>query len=186
MRRLFQMSFVSVFTAFVFSPSLPLPGKEFLTDKEIEMIQDAPEIDLRIKIYLAAAALRLKTAEGRLYGKESVEGDPLEFFTSEDLLDGYYRILRSVMFNLDDAFQKPGSDRAKVRSALKELKKTTEQAAKDLEILKKLAEEKQKEELWNLVNNAIDINSGALEGAETGLSQLPESESEKRKKSKDR
>jgi len=172
--------------AYLFAASPLLPGKEFLTDKEIQLIQDAQDVDLRIKIYLDAAALRLKTAEERLYGKESLEGDPLEFFTPEDLLDGYYRILRSVMFTLDEAFQKPGSDRAKLRSALKRLKKHTEQAAKDLEVLKKLSEERQKEELWNLVNKAIDINSGAYEGAESGLSLMPAPESEKKTKERDR
>jgi hypothetical protein len=186
MRSVFLISCVSAVIAVVFAASSPLPGKEFLTEKEIALIQDAQEIDLRIKIYLEAAALRLKTAEERLYGKESLEGDPLEFFTPEDLLDGYYRILRSVMFSLDEAFQKPRSDQAKVRSALKALKKHTEQAAKDLEVLKKVAEEKQKEELWNLVNNAIDINSGAREGADSGLSRLPADESDKKTKSKDR
>jgi len=148
------------------------PPKEFLTEKEIALIQDAQEIDARAKIYLAAAALRLKTAEERLYGKESAEGDPFEFYSPEDLLDGYYRILRSVMLNLDEAYQRPGANRQKIRGALKDLKKATEKAAKDLEVLKKLAEEKRKEELWDLVNRAIDITGGANEGAESGLSRL--------------
>ncbi len=156
--------------AFFAAPSSP--GKEFLTDEEIEKIQDAQAIDERLKVYMQAAALRLKTAEERLQGKESEENDPLEFFMPEDMLDGYYRILRSVMMNLDEAFQKSNSDRAKVRKALKTLKGATEDAVNELKILKKLAEEKQKEELWNLVNQAIDITNGAHEGAEYGLSQL--------------
>ena len=53
------------------------------------------------------------------------------------------------------------------------LKKTTENAVKQLEILKRIAEEKKKEELWNLVNQAIDITKGALDGAESGLTRLP-------------
>jgi hypothetical protein len=81
-------------------------AREFLTDKEIERIQDAQRIDMRVKIYMEAAELRLKTAEERLMGKEPIEGDPLEFFSPDDLLDAYYRILKSVMFNLDDAAQK--------------------------------------------------------------------------------
>ena len=60
-----------------------------------------------------------------------------------------------------------------VRKALNALKKTTEYAAKELEILKRLAEEKQKEELWNRINQAIEITQGALDGAESGLTRLP-------------
>jgi hypothetical protein len=166
-------------------PAVP-PGclaKEFLTQKEIEKIQDAQVIDERVKIYLNAAELRLKTAEDRLVGKEPAEGDPLEFFTPEDMLDGYYRILRSVMMNLDDAFQKPGPNREKVEKALKTLKKATESAGKELAILKKIAEEKRKEKLWNLVNEAMDVTDGAHEGAEYGLSKL-RADSEKGRKSR--
>ena len=148
--------------------------KEFLTDKEIEKIQDSQEIQLRVKYYLEFAESRLKTAEDRLNGVESVAGDPLEFYTPEQMLDGYYRILRSVMMNLDAAYQ--NSDprvRPQVHPALKNLKKSTEKALEQLGILKKIAEEKKNEELWNLVNKAIDITTGAHEGAEFGLSKEP-------------
>jgi hypothetical protein len=168
--------------------SLAVAAKEFLTDKEIEKIQDNPEIDLRVKIYLDAAALRLKTAEARLAGQEAEPGDPLEFFTPEDMLDGYFRILKSVMANLDDAAvhkpvlarkEAPSLDpqdwQKRIGKALKNLRSSTEHAAGELQILKKLAEEKKKEELWTLVNNAIEITSGAHEGAEYGLSKRSDS-----------
>jgi hypothetical protein len=155
------------------------PEKEFLTDKEIEKIQDVREIAGRIRIYLDAAALRLKTTEDRLLGKEVQTGDSLEFFTPEDMLDGYYRILNSVMLNLEDAYQKAGPYRTRVGIALKSLKESTENALKDLEILKKMAEEKKKEELWNLVNKAIDITNGAHEGAVLGLSKQSSSPEKK-------
>ncbi len=176
-----------------FFPLLPLalllagaasgsPRKEFLTEKEIALIQQAQEIDERTKVYMNAAALRLKTAEDRLVGKEPAAGDPLEFFTPEDMLDGYYQIIKSVMMNMDEAFQKPHADREKVRKALNTLKAGTESGGKELEILKKIAEEKKKEDLWNLVNNAIDITSGAHEGAEYGLSKLPAAPDKKAKR----
>jgi hypothetical protein len=151
--------------------ALESPGKEFLTSKEIEEVQDAREIDTRVKIYMNAALLRLKSAEDRLVGKESSPGDPLEFFMPEDMLDGYYRILKSVMINIDDASQNPGTHPGAIQKALKHLKSSTEAAAEELQILKKLAEEKRKEELWNLINNAIEITEGAHEGAEYGLSK---------------
>jgi hypothetical protein len=173
MRHLFLLVPFALALAGSVSIAAAFPEKEFLTDKEIAKIQDAQEIDERTRIYLNAAALRLKTAVERLTGTEPEPGDPLEFFTPEDLIDGYYRIIRSVMYNLDEASQKPKGEREKLGKALKSLKGSTENAGKELEILKRIAEEKQKEELWKLVNNAIDITNGAHEGAEYGLSKQP-------------
>ena len=159
------------------------PGsKEYLTQDEITKIQDAQEIDLRTKLYMQAAALRLKAAEERLNGKESAPGDPMEFFSVEDMLEGYYQIMRSVMINLDDAYQKPGDDRARIGKALKNLKESTDRALKDLEIIKAIAEEKKLEDVWNLTNRALDIARGAQEGAEVGLSSQPADAREKPKK----
>lgn len=156
--------------------------KEFLTDKEIDAIQLNQEIHKRVKLYMEFAELRLKTAEDRLNGVESVAGDPLEFFTPEEMVDGYSRILRSVMMNMDEAFQKTDPrDRPIVRQALKNLKGSTEKALKRLEIIKMIAEEKKMEELWNLVNDAIDVTNGAHEGAELGISRDPETPSPKNK-----
>jgi hypothetical protein len=155
--------------------------REFLTPKEIQQIQDAQEIDARVKIYLEAAALRLKTAEERLTGKESEPGDPLEFHTVEDMLDAYYRCIRSVMINLDDAVQKPRTDPDRLKKALKNLQGSTEKAQKDLALLKKLAEEKRIEKAWNLVNQALDITQGARDGAELGLSRFKDDKTKPRK-----
>jgi hypothetical protein len=163
--------------------ALQKPGsKEYLTEDEITKIQDAQEIDLRTKLYMQAAALRLKVAEERLNGKESAPGDPMEFFSVEDMLEGYYQIVRSVMISVDDAFQKPGSDRVKIVKALKSLKDGTERALKDLEIIKTIAEDKKLEDVWNLTNQALDIARGANDGAELGLAGQPPEAKEKSKK----
>jgi hypothetical protein len=159
------------------------PKREFLTEKEIEQIQVNKEIHIRVKLYVDFAASRLKVAEERLSGKESEPGDPFEFFTPEDMLAGYYRILESVMLNLEDAYEKNDPmERGKVQRALKTLKAAMGSALKQLEILKKIAEEKNKEELWNLVNKAIDISKGAHEGAESGISKEPDPADKKTKK----
>jgi hypothetical protein len=168
------------------APVRSAPDKEFLTPKEIEKIQDAQEIDQRVKIYLDAAALRLRTAEERLGGKESEPGDPLELFSVEEMVDGYYRILKSVMLNLDDAYQKRDTDKNMLGKALKNLRDSTEWAEKVLLALKKSAEEKRNEELWNLVNQSIDISKGAHEGAELGLSKNPAPAEKRKTKSKDK
>ncbi len=160
-----------------------VPRKEFLTEKEIDLIQTNREIHNRVKLYLEFAAARLKTAEERLSGKESEPGDPFEFFTPEDMLDGYYRILESVMINLDDAYQNADQvEKPKVRKALKNLKQSTESAITRLEILKKIAEEKDKEAFWDLVNRAIDISKGAHEGAVSGIAEEPDPADKKSEK----
>ena len=158
-----------------------LLAKEFLTPDEIAKIQDAPEVDKRVKIYLDAAALRLKSAEERLNGKESSPGDPLEFFTPEEMVDGYYRILRSIMYLLDETVARP-KEPERIAKALRNLKDRTERDLKSLQILKKMAEDKQKEDLWNAVNQSLEIADGAHEGAETGLTQFKEKEKAKSKK----
>ena len=84
---------------------------------------------------------------------------------------------------MDEAYQ-ASDPRAwpMVRRALNNLKGSTENSLKRLEILKKIAEEKKMEELWNLVNQAIDVTNGAHEGAELGISRDPETPSPKKKK----
>jgi len=147
----------------------PATPKEFLTPLEIEKIQDAQEINKRVKLYLQFSALRLKVASERLSGKDSAPGDPLELFSAEDMLDGYFRILRAVMMNLEDAQSHPKTDPDKFQEALKDLKASTEAAAKPLAALKKVAEDKLREELWNLVTRALDVNEAAREGAAAAL-----------------
>jgi hypothetical protein len=149
----------------------PSVSKEFLTPQEIAKIQDAQEIDERVKVYLEAATLRLKTVTDRLAGKESAPQDPLEFFSIEDMLDGYYRILHSVMMNLEDAARNPKTEPKKVQSALKGLKSATELYIKQLEPIKKTAEQQRKEEIWNLAGKAIEITNGAHEGAAAALAR---------------
>lgn len=150
-------------------------SKEFLTPKEIEKVQLAQQIDARVKVYMEAAAFRLKTARERFGGVESEPGEPLEFFTVEEMIEGYNRILQSVMMNLEDAYQDSSKDREKVRDALTSLKKGSQNAKNPLAVLKKLAEERLDEKVWDQVNEAIEITEGALEGAEFGLSELSQS-----------
>ena len=164
-------------------PAPRIPAKELLTAKEIERLQASQRIDVRVKIYLEFAESRLKAAEERLNGKESEEGDPFEYFTPEDMIEGYDRILNSVMLTLDDSFQKSDPlEKSRVQRALKLLKGAAERGAKQLEVLKKIAEEKKKEGLWDLVNQAIESVGIARQGAEEGISKEPDPEEEKPKR----
>lgn len=179
-----RFSFLALALAFAAHAVLPARGiaREYLTPKEIERMQDTQEIDRRIKILVEAAALRLKTAEERLNGKESEPGDPLEFYSVEEMLEAYYEILRSVMLNLDGAVQKPRVEPSRIAAALRTLKDGAEKQQKSLAILKRMAEEKRNEPLWNLVGRALEVASGARDGAESGLTQYKEAEPRQKRK----
>ncbi|MBN2337216.1 MAG: hypothetical protein JXP48_01650 [Acidobacteria bacterium] len=153
-------------------PAPCAPARDFLTEKEIEILQDTPRIDARVNVYMDAAERRLGSAAERLTGKEPEEGDPLELLTAEDLLEDYFRILRSVMFAMDDAFQEPRKAKGDISTALRRLKGRTEDLVRRLRDLKRLSEEKRKEALWNLVHQADEITRAARDGAEEGLSIL--------------
>jgi len=146
------------------------PAREFLTEEEIELIQIKQDIDPRVKTYLRAAEMRLKATEARLLGEETEPGDPLEYFTPEDMLDGYYRILDSVMSNLDNANQRAYGDGIGIQKALKELRKKTKESLRMLEFLEKLAKKQEKKELLRLIGRAMEITNGAHEGAAYALS----------------
>ena len=148
------------------------PAKEFLTEAEIELIREAQIIETRVKVYMEAAALRLRTAEDRLTGKESEEGDPMEFLSPKDMLSAYYQIIQSVMYNMDDAIENPGRREHNIGKALKIIKSETERSLKELLILKGLAEEKNRESLLNPIDEAIAITDEAHASAMNRLSRL--------------
>jgi hypothetical protein len=178
----FRFPFLVAFVAAAMVSMVPgREHKEFLTPKEIEKIQDVQEIDGRVKIYMDAAEQRLKTAEERLGGKEPEEGDPFEFFTPEDLVYGYHEIIKSVTLNIDGAIQTPRVGKDKIRKALKTLKDSSESSSRELAVLKRIAEEKKKEELWDLVQQAIEITQEAREGAENALAGMKDAPDQKTK-----
>jgi hypothetical protein len=149
------------------------PVREFLTEKEIEAIQENQDIATRTKMYLQAATLRLVSAQARLTGEETEPGAPLEFLTPEDMLDGYYRIIQSVMANLEDAYQIRRPDRDGIKKALKYLRYRMENDLDKLELLEKMAAEREKKEFLDLVRRAVDIAKGADSGAKESLSSKP-------------
>lgn len=157
---------------FLLVPAPAPRARDFLTAKEVELIQGAPGIDARVNLYMDAAERRLRSADERVRGVESGEGDPLEFLTAEEMLEDYLRILRSVMFAVDDAFQEPKRAKGDVPTALRRLKGRTGELIERLRDLRRLSEEKRREPLWNLVAQADEITRAARDGAEEGLSLL--------------
>jgi hypothetical protein len=146
-------------------------SREFLTEEEIAVVQAKQQIGPRVEYYLRIAGLRLDSSLARLKGEETLPEDPLEYFTPEDMLDGYYRILNSVMLNLEEEYQKSGYDAARMQKVIKELHKRTEECSRRLEVLETLARERNDEELLRLIARAAGITDGAHEGAVNALQE---------------
>jgi len=154
-------------------------ARDFLTDKEIEKMRNTQDIDKRTGIYMDAASLRLTTALDRFEGKESEPGDAMEFYSRQEMLDDYYKILDRVMLIVGEAFESPRRrENINIKKALQALKSESSANLKRLSALMKLAEEKDEEELWNGINRAIDITGGVIDGADEGLSILAAREKE--------
>ena len=159
------LSFIAgIMIIFAVSAALSNPAREFLTEEEIDAIQKNQAIAPRVQLYLRAASLRLSSAEARLNGQETIPGDPLEYHTTEDMLDEYYRIVNSVMFNLEDAAQKFPPDREGMTKALKHLRNIMKKTLPELETLEKIAAEKKDKELLRLIRRALEGAEEALEG----------------------
>ena len=152
-----------------FSAAFASPVRDFLTEEEIDAIQRNQKIDPRVKLYLKAASARMTSAEARLAGQETEPGDPLEYYTPEDMLDAYYHIVNSVMLNLEDAVEKFPPDRGGIRKALKHLQDVMKKNLPKLENLERMAAAKEESELVRLILRDIDISKVALEGAEEAL-----------------
>ena len=164
---------------------LMTPGmlaRDFLTDQEIGLMQNVQSIDKRTGVYMDAAALRLQTVGDRFEGKASGPGDALEFYSHEEMLEDYYKILEHVMIVVGEAFDEPRRrENINIKKALQHLKSEMPRNLDKLATLKRRAEEKKKEELWNRVNSAIDISDGVRDGADEGLSRIARREAEEAK-----
>ena len=146
-------------------------------------MQNNQDIDRRTNIYMEAATLRLRTAQERFDGKESNPGDAMEFYSQEDMLDDYYKIMERVMLIIDDAFESPRRrENINIKRALNTLKSESSGNIERLLALMKLAEEKQKDDLWKRLGRAVDITEGILDGADEGLSQIAEREKEEERR----
>ncbi len=146
-----------------------IPGRELLTEKEIEQLRLYRELDKRVEIYLKAAELRLDTLKQRLAGQESKEGDPLEFQSTLDLLEGYSRAMRSIMANIDEAVGYKKELGKELVNALEKLKESSEKYHPRLEEVLKEAVKRKDQQLYRQAERAIELTRGAVEGAKIGL-----------------
>lgn len=174
MKRVFLFLSMPIFLLGGTKDSLARSAAEFLTDEEIELVQITQKINSRVDVYLRAAALRLDSAEARILGEETEPEDPLEYLTPEDMLDGYYRIIDSVMLNLENTYNKTKIVEGDLRKALKDLRTHTKKSLRKLEFLEEIAKEQDRKELLRLIHRAIDITNGAHEGAAHALKKKEE------------
>ena len=169
MKRIFFPLIFAMLLAGTVTAAFGYRDREFLTEAEIDAIRKNQKIDPRVKLYLRAALQRLEATHARMAGQETLPGDPLEYFTPEDMLDGYYRILNSVMLNIEDAAYKMPPDKGGIRKALKHLRNQMKKAVPELEHMEKTAVERNETELIRLIQRAAEISRGAMEGAEHAL-----------------
>jgi hypothetical protein len=158
-----------------FASKFPTDGcaKDFLTDKEIELLQNTQIVANRARIYMDAAALRLKTAKDKLSNKEYAEGDSMELLTPEEVVGAYSKILQSIHLIVGYAIEEPrrkGNESAP--KALKILAAETTTAIKELEVLRRLAEEKQLNSLLDSINDAIETTNDIHIDAKEKLAEL--------------
>lgn len=170
MKRSFITLVAVILLSGTFADAFGYREREFLTEAEIDAIRRNQKIDPRVKLYLRAASQRLMSAQSRLSGQETLPEDPLEYLTPEDMLDGYYKILNSVMFNLEDASEKFPPDRGGIRKALKHLRDQMKKMIPELEFMEIRAVEREDKEMARLIKRAKDLSNAALEGAEQALS----------------
>jgi hypothetical protein len=150
-----------------------IQARDYLTGKEIELLQETRSVANRTRTYMEAAALRLKTALDKLSNKEYEAGDPMEFLLPEDVVDDYCKILHSVQLNVGyavEAPRRPGNET--VEKALKTMKEETEKALRSLEILQRIAKEKQRDPLSERIQDALDTTQESFDEAKEKLAAL--------------
>lgn len=158
---------------FILSFSSAGHARDFLTDKEIERLQETQSVAARTRIYMDAAALRLKTVKDKLSNKEYEAGDPMELLMPEEVIDAYCKILRSVHLITGYAIEAPNrKGNESVEKALTILKAETTIALKELDILLRMAEEKQRNLLSGSINDAIDVTNDTFNDTIEKLGEL--------------
>jgi hypothetical protein len=148
-------------------------AKDFLIDREIELLQNTQSVATRTRIYMDAAALRLKTMKDKLSNKEYEAGDPMELLMPEEVIDAYCKILRSVQLIMGYAVEAPNRrGHESAAKALKTVNEETKKALTELSVLRKMAEEKESIPLSDSINDAMDITTDLLKDADEKITRL--------------
>jgi hypothetical protein len=146
--------------------------QEWMTPAEIEKFRDEQDLAKRTGLYMNAAKLRLEQAAERLSGKNSAEGDPLEFHSVTDLIWGCRSAIRAAMLGIQDQVTYKKAESVEVIKALKELKSTTEGLLPELERVQKLALEKRDEALYKAVKECAQYADSAARGSKDAIEKM--------------
>ncbi len=165
--------------AHAFVPSAPaaqrglrssVDGDQFTYEEE-EAIRDAQELRPRVKVLLEIAEARLDETARRLSQRPWTGEDPnpLEYYTYAQLIRAYHRALRSCMIFVDEKVRFGVAQPKDVRNSLKKINEKMQEFVPQLEPLRKLALEREDEDLFVEVRQAMRVSEQALRGSQLGL-----------------
>ena len=168
------------FQAVVFLPTAAEPaqrrirssisGDQF-TSIEFEQVQDAQELKPRVEVFLKIAEARLDEIERRMARIEWEKEDPnpLEFYTYAQLARAYQRSLAGIMINIDEKARYKIASEKDIKKSLELLNSGIQTFIPRLEPVKKLAEDRQDEDLYLEWREAWKASQKALQGSQFGL-----------------
>ena len=147
-----------------------ISGDQF-TGVEYELVQDAQELKPRVKVFLEIAEARLDEIERRTAGIEWEKEDPnpLEFYTFAQLARAYQRSLQSIMINIDEKARYKSAPEKDIQKSLELLNSGIQTFIPRLEPVKKLAEDREDEDLYLEWREAWKFSQKALQGSQFGL-----------------
>ena len=147
-----------------------ISGDQF-TDAEFELLRDAQELKPRVKVFLEIAEARLDEIERRTAGIEWEKEDPnpLEFYIYAQLVRAYQRSLQGIMINIDEKASYKSATEKDIKKSLELLNSRIQTFVPRLEPVKKLAEDRQNEDLYLEWREAWKASQKALQGSQFGL-----------------
>ena len=145
-------------------------GDQF-TDAEFELLRDAQELKMRVKVFLKIAEARLDEIERRMAGIEWEKEDPnpLEFYTYAQLARAYQGSIQGIMINIDEKARHKIATEKDIKKSLELLNSRVQTFIPRLEPVKKLAEDRQDEDLYLEWREAWKASQKALQGSQFGL-----------------
>ncbi len=144
-------------------------AQDWLTPLELEQFRETEGGDKRIAFYLKVIKLRIESASQRLAGKSSKPGDPLEFFSINDMANSCFQALRASMVEIQDQISYRHLRGPELVGGLKALKAAAKSLQPFFQNMQKVAIEKKDETLYKMAKDGLEYCDSALRGVETAL-----------------
>jgi hypothetical protein len=156
------------------APTQGLHTIDRFTEEEFRKIQIARTLKYRLKAIREIAKSRIDEIDRRRKGEEWNEKDPnpLEFYTYEDLLHAFSRALEASMHSIDEHVERVLSPMDEIEDALEDLNEDCKEYQPRLNDLEPLIREIGSLDLAMKLSKALEFNSTALKGTESGLESL--------------